>query len=61
VLDPSAVTVPLSADTPAVAAAATTSTASEASAITFFIVLPELLATSPRVSKEPHAAWAESG
>ena len=40
VLDPSAVTVPLSADTPAVAAAVSTTAPSAASAIAFFMCLP---------------------
>ncbi len=43
VLDPSAVTLPLTASTPAVADAASTAVARTASAMTFFIYLPCLV------------------
>ena len=51
---------PLRADTPAVAAAVSTTAAKAASASAFFMCLPELLATSVGVSDPRSAQWAES-
>ena len=60
VLEPSAVIVPLSALTPAVADAATTAVPSTARAINFLMVLPCVDSMlSGGVSKRPGSGWAE--
>ena len=60
VLEPSAVTVPLSALTPAAADAASTAVPSTASAINFLIFLPCVVSMlSGGVSERRGAAWAE--